>query len=310
MPPEGRRDIPPVSIEIIVPAHNEACRLPDGLAALCRKAAALPLRAAILVVDSASTDPTSDVVRDWPAGPVPVDLLRCHRAGKGRAVRAGLLATRAPFVGFCDADMATDLSALDLAVSLLAAGNPLVIGSRGLASSDAEDRHSGVRRVGAAAFRALARRIVPDATDTQCGFKFFSGPLARAAAQSLHTSGFAFDVELIARCQRLGAGLTEIPVRWRDVPGSTFSVPRHSAATFRDVASIWLRLRAGPGPAGPPPLAALPASPLAMPAGTKPAGAKPGRAAAPGAAPVPPRPEAGYPQQAGGPVLPAGATTA
>jgi glycosyltransferase involved in cell wall biosynthesis len=297
-------------MEIIVPAHNEACRLPDGLAALCRKAAALPLRAAILVVDSASTDPTGDIVRGWPAGPVPVGLLRCHQAGKGRAVRAGLLATRAPFVGFCDADMATDLSALDLAVSLLAAGNPLVIGSRGLASSDAEDRHSGVRRVGAAAFRALARRIVPDATDTQCGFKFFSGPLARAAAQSLHTSGFAFDVELIARCQRLGAGLTEIPVRWRDVPGSTFSVPRHSAAAFRDVASIWFRLRAGPGPAEPPPLAARPAAPRARPAGPKPAGSNPGRAAAAGAAPGPSRPEAGYPQQAGSPVLPAGATTA
>jgi len=304
MPPEGQRDVPPVTIEIIVPAHNEACRLPDGLAALCRKAAGLPLRAAILVVDSASTDPTSDVVRDWPAGPVPVRLLRCHRAGKGRAVRAGLLATRAPFVGFCDADMATDLSALDLAVSLLAAGNPLVIGSRGLASSNAEDRHSGVRRVGAAAFRALARRIVPDATDTQCGFKFFSGPLARAAARSLHTSGFAFDVELIARCQRLGAGLTEIPVRWRDVPGSTFSVPRHSAATFREVASIWFRLRASPGTAEPLPPATLPAGPLVMPAGTK-----PGRAGA-AASPVPSRPEAGYPQQGGGPVLPAGATTA
>jgi glycosyltransferase involved in cell wall biosynthesis len=232
-------------MEILVPARNEAGRLPDGLAALCRKAATLPLRAAVLVVDSASTDPTRDIVRNWPAGPVPVGLLRCHRAGKGLAIRAGLLATRAPFVGYCDADMATDLSALDLAVSLLAAGNPMVIGSRALDASVTEDRHSAVRRAGAAAFRTLARQIVPDATDTQCGFKFFSGPLARAAARSLSTTGFAFDVELIARCQRLGATLTEIPVQWRDMPGSTFSVPRHSAAAFRDVAAIWLRLRAG-----------------------------------------------------------------
>jgi hypothetical protein len=84
---------------------------------------------------------------------------------------------------------------------------------------------------------------VPAATDTQCGFKFFSGPLVRAAAQPLRTAGFAFDVELIARCQRLGATLTEIPVRWRDVTGSTFSVRRHSAAAFRDVAAIWMRSR-------------------------------------------------------------------
>lgn len=233
---------PPLSVEIVVPARNEAHRLPDGLAALCEKAAMLPLRSAILVVDSASTDATGQIVRDWPAGPVPVRLLHCRRPGKGLAVRTGLLATSAPFVGFCDADMATGLSALDVAVSLLAAGNPMVIGSRGLASSVVEYRHSAVRKIGATAFRALARQIVADATDTQCGFKFFSGPLARAAARPLRTAGFAFDIELIAICQRLGATITEIPIHWRDVPGSTFSVRRHSAATMRDVASIWLRL--------------------------------------------------------------------
>jgi dolichyl-phosphate beta-glucosyltransferase len=233
----------PASIEIVVPARNEASRLPAGLAALCAKAATLPLRTAILVVDSASTDATGDIVRAWPAGPVPVGLLRCDRAGKGVAVREGLLATRAPFVGFCDADMATDLSALDAAVSMLAAGHHAVIGSRALTTSVVQSRTSGARRLGAAMFRGMARAIVPAATDTQCGFKFFAGPLARAAALPLRTAGFAFDVELIATCLRLGATVTEIPVRWQDIAGSTFSVRRHSSAVFRDLAAIWLRSR-------------------------------------------------------------------
>ena len=234
----------PASIEIVVPAYNEAERLPAGLATLCEKAASLPLRAAILVVDNASTDATGAIVRNWPAGPVPVNLLRCERAGKGLAVRAGLLATRAPFVGFCDADMATDLAALDVAIGLLAAGHQVVVGSRALSSSLVEVRSRMTRRVGAAAFRTLARTVVPGASDTQCGFKFFSGPLARAAALHMRTAGFAFDIELIASCLRLGASLTEIPVCWHDVPGSTFSVRRHSVAVFRDIASIWLRSRA------------------------------------------------------------------
>ena len=261
------------TIEIIVPAHNEARRLPGGLAALCRKAASLPVRAAVLVVDSASTDATVELVRRWPAGPVPVRLLHCPRPGKGLAVRAGLLATRAPYVGFCDADMATDLSALDTVLSLLAAGSPLVVGSRGLAASVVTVRHSAVRRGGAAVFRAMARQIVPGATDPQCGFKFFAGPLARAAAARLRTQGFAFDIELIAICQRLGATLTEIPVRWQDMPGSTFSVPRHSAAALRDVAAIWVRQRPGRAQNDAAPvfdLAApgqLPAASQALPAG-------------------------------------------
>jgi glycosyltransferase involved in cell wall biosynthesis len=243
IPLVANRSAAAVSLEIVVPAHDESRRLPQGLAALCQKVAMLPLRAAILVVDSASTDGTGKVVRDWPAGPVPVRLLRCPRPGKGLAVRAGLLATGAPFVGFCDADMATDLSALEVAVSLLTVGAPMVVGSRGLAASVVEDRHSAVRRAGAAVFRAMARRVVPGATDTQCGFKFFSGPLARAAALPLRTAGFAFDIELIARCQQMGATLTEIPVTWRDVSGSTFSVPHHSAGILRDLAAIWLHHR-------------------------------------------------------------------
>ena len=259
VPPDGQRWNHPVSIEIIVPAHNEARRLPAGLAALCGKAASLPWPAAVVVVDSASTDRTGELVRNWPAGPVPVRLLRCDRPGKGLAVRAGLLATRAPFVGFCDADMSTDLSALDLALGLLAAGRHVVIGSRAVDGSVVEERHGAIRRMGAAAFRSLARRIVPGVSDTQCGFKFFAGPLARAAARPLRTTGFAFDIELIARCQRLGAALTEIPVTWRDVPGSTFSVSRHSAGIARDLAAIWLHHR----PARPPLAPAPPPGPLA-----------------------------------------------
>src|SRR5450756_1444345 len=180
--------IHPASIEIVVPAHNEVARLPAGLAALCGKAATLPLRTAIIVVDSASTDGTGRLVREWPPGPVPVGLLRCEQPGKGRAVRAGLLATRAPFVGYCDADMATDLSALDQALRLLAAGDSVVIGSRALRASVVEARNSAARRAGAAVFRALARRIVPGVTDTQCGFKFFSGPLVRQAVLPLRTA--------------------------------------------------------------------------------------------------------------------------
>ena len=234
----------PASIEIVIPARNEAARLPAGLAALCEKAAALPLPATVLVVDNGSTDGTGDIVRRWPAGPVPVGLLHCPQPGKGAAVRAGLLATRAPFVGFCDADMSTDLSAIDIAISLLGAGYPVVIGSRGLPASVIEGRSAGMRHFGATVFNTLARAVVPGATDTQCGFKFFSGPLARDAAQSLRSTGFIFDVELLARCLRLGADVTEIPVRWHDVAGSKFSPGRHSAAIFRDFASIWLRTRA------------------------------------------------------------------
>jgi dolichyl-phosphate beta-glucosyltransferase len=236
-------------LEIVVPARNEESRLPAGLAQLSAKAAELPDGVAIIVVDSASTDDTAGVVRRWPPGRVPVRLISCTRPGKGVAVRAGLLASTAPYVGFCDADMAADLSAVDEAIKLLLDGRPLVLGSRTHPASVVEDRHSVFRKAGAAVFRAAAQRIAPGVTDTQCGLKFFAGPVARAAAYHLRAPGFAFDIELIARCRQLGAEPTEIPVRWHDVPGSTFSVWRHSLAAFIEVAAIRQAVRspvAGP----------------------------------------------------------------
>lgn len=233
----------PPWLEIIIPAKNEASRLPTGLSQLCAKVATLPDGVAIIVVDSASTDDTAEIVRRWPAGRVPVRLVSCARPGKGAAVRAGLLASTAPYVGFCDADMASDLSAIDDATRLLLDGRPMVLGSRAHPASVVEDRHSFLRKAGASAFRAAARLVVPGVTDTQCGFKFFAGPVARAAAYSLRTKGFAFDIELIARCRQLGAQPTEIPVTWQDVPGSTFSVWRHSVISFAEIAAIWITLR-------------------------------------------------------------------
>jgi len=233
-------------LQIVVPARNEEARLPTGLAMLCAKAASLPEGVEVLVVDSASTDQTARIVREWPLGPVAVRLVSCDRPGKGAAVRAGFLASRAQYVGFCDADMAADLSAFDEALGHLAAGRQVVIGSRAHAGSVVEARHSPVRKAGAAVFRCAAHVVAAGPRDTQCGFKFFAGPLARRVAADLIATGFAFDVELIARCRQLGADMVEIPVNWRDIPGSTFSVWRHSITAFSEIAKIWLALRSQP----------------------------------------------------------------
>ncbi|MEU0566682.1 glycosyltransferase [Nonomuraea sp. NPDC005983] len=233
-------------LEIVVPAYNEERRLPEGLMQLCAKLARMPFPTAVIVVDNNSADSTAEIVRTWPRGAVPVRLVECATPGKGAAVRAGLLETRAPFVGFCDADMATELKAIDVAFGLLLSGERVVIGSRAHTFSDVENRHSRVRELGAVGFRALARVLVRGVSDTQCGFKFFDGVLAREAVAGLRTPGFAFDVELLARCVALGASVLEIPVQWRDMPGSRFSPARHSAGILLELARIWLRLRSAP----------------------------------------------------------------
>ncbi|MFC4851991.1 dolichyl-phosphate beta-glucosyltransferase [Actinophytocola glycyrrhizae] len=233
-----------VELSVVVPVYNEERRLPGSLVGL-----GLALRdtaAEVIVVDNGSTDRTVDVLRDQR---FPVRLLHCPDRGKGAAVRAGVLAAHGRFVGFCDADLAASIDALPAVLHRLRHGADVVLGSRAHPGSQVRARHSVLRQLGALAFRRAVRSLVPGVGDTQCGFKFFTHDLAVAAFEPLRTTGFTFDVEVLARAQRLGAVIEELPVRWIDVAGSTFDPLRHGLRSFTDLHRIRAVLDAETRPA-------------------------------------------------------------
>ena len=71
------------------------------------------------------------------------------------------------------------------------------------------------RRLLSRLFNLLVRIAGVDGIrDTQCGFKLFRAPVAKALFPRLRTRRFAFDVELIALARDLGYRVAEVPVRW------------------------------------------------------------------------------------------------
>jgi glycosyltransferase involved in cell wall biosynthesis len=236
-------------LHIVIPALDEERRLPRTLRDLRRHVRAHRAvlgEVTVVVVDNASADRTAEVARaaDHPA--LPVRVVSCPVRGKGAAVRAGLLACDADpgdLVCFMDADGATGLDALEEAWRRVALGADVVIGSRALAQSVTEVRSQRIRARGAACYRRLAGRLLPDLADTQCGFKVFRAAVAQRAARDLMARGFSFDVELLVRLRALGARIEEIPVSWVDVPGSTFVPVRHGAGAFAELATIAWRTR-------------------------------------------------------------------
>ncbi len=234
-------------LQLIIPALDEEQRLPRTLRVLRAYVAEqtrMPGRVEVLVIDNGSTDGTARVALEADSAALPVRVISCPTRGKGAAVRAGVLATTAPLVGFMDADGATDLTALDEAWRRVVLGADLAIGSRAVEGSVTRARHSRVRDVGARVYRSLAGRIVAGVQDTQCGFKLMDGDQARRIFADMTVAGFSFDVELLARAQHAGLRIHEFPVTWTDVPGSTFEPARHGAASFLDLAGIAWRVRA------------------------------------------------------------------
>jgi dolichyl-phosphate beta-glucosyltransferase len=215
----------PRSMTIVLPAYNEAERIGPALdelyAYLKPKAATLP-PTSVLVVDDGSTDATADLVR---ARPEAVDgllnLMTVPHAGKGAAVKAGMLAAATDLVVFADADMATPPAELPKLVQALETAD-VALGSRIQPDgSDMRDTQPGYRRFLGAVFHLLASIwVVGDVKDTQCGFKGFT----REAAQDLFSrqlvTSIVFDVELIHLARRRGYRIAVVPIRWEDVRGS------------------------------------------------------------------------------------------
>jgi dolichyl-phosphate beta-glucosyltransferase len=232
-PADRRR--PFVDVELVIPALNESARLPRTLAHSVAFLRDQPWSSRLVIVDNGSVDDTPAVARRVAAElacEVPVEVVGCSRPGKGAAVRRGLLSSSSRFVGFFDADLATPVETLSTAVEHLEAGAAAVIASRHLPESSFVRPQQFGRRAGGAAFRLLARGVVPGVRDTQCGFKLFERDAAIRALVRCHTEGFAFDVELLHHVQQGGGRIVELPIAWTDSPDSRFHPIRDGLPSF------------------------------------------------------------------------------
>jgi dolichyl-phosphate beta-glucosyltransferase len=240
---------PGFDLTVVVPAYNEASRLPralDGLATWC---ASQDLAIEVLVVDDGSRDATARAAAAHPLGCGVVRLT--HNRGKGAAVRAGMRLGRGRIVAFTDADLPYDLAALRWGCDVIAAGiADVVYGGRDLDGSVESVVRSAARSLASRCFRTITRHLIArDVGDTQCGLKVFRRDAAREIFSRVQTDGFAFDAEAILVARRLGYASARVPVRLVNEAGSTVSLRRHAPAMVRDIVAARLRHGISAGPA-------------------------------------------------------------
>ncbi|WP_236795436.1 glycosyltransferase [Amycolatopsis sp. GM8] len=232
---------PAFELEIVVPAFNEAARLSGTLHHLVSFLERQPWSSRLIVVDNGSADETATIARAVESPSVLITVIGCARPGKGAAVRRGMLAGTAPYVGFVDADLSTPISTLTETLRHLDAGAAAVIASRHAPGARFAQPQPFGRRLGGSAFRALTRPLVAGVHDTQCGFKFFRRAQLQKALHRCHLDGFAFDVELLRHIRAGGGQIVEIPVTWQDDRRSTFQPLRDGTATFAALFTLYRR---------------------------------------------------------------------
>jgi dolichyl-phosphate beta-glucosyltransferase len=232
---------------LVVPAHDEARRLPPTLAAACVALPRLADEAEIVVVDDGSRDGTNEVAQSY-RGAVPIRVLRLERnRGKGFAVAQGVAAARHPLVAFSDADCPYELSSLGPMLAAIDEGRAdVAIGARDLAESGINRGYGWMRYASGKAFSLLTWLAIDlPFRDSQCGLKAFRTDAARDLFAIRTVDGFGFDFEILAAAVENGLRVARFPVRLTHDDDSRVRLVADSARMAADLWRVRRNLKAG-----------------------------------------------------------------
>jgi len=234
---------PPPKYSIVIPAFNEAARLPRALEKIRTYLLERGLEAEVLVVDDGSTDATAEIAREadlhWP------DALRGVRLvsnganrGKGYSVRHGMLEARGEIALFTDADLSAPIEEFDKLLAALGDAD-VAIGSRAVDRRLISVHQSRLREIAGIIFNRFVRIFTGlPFEDTQCGFKAFVMGRARVIFEQQRIERFGFDPEILFLAQRHGLRCVEVPVRWAHDPATKVNVYSDSVKMFLDLLVI------------------------------------------------------------------------
>lgn len=145
--------------------------------------------------------------------------------GKGHAVNLGLKEAKGKFSIFMDADLSTNLGAIEKCLEEIEKGDfSAVIGSRRLEESVLPVKRSIFRRFLSLINSIFTNVVVPlsNIKDTQCGFKCFKTSVVQNYVLPKQIiDGFAFDIEYLYILKLYNLKIKEIPVIWIDDKEST-----------------------------------------------------------------------------------------
>jgi len=234
---------PRPDFSIIIPAYNEASRLPGTLTHIRDYFASKNVsfeQLEILVVDDGSRDGTAQVAEKWAKEMPSVRLIsNPDNRGKGFSVRHGMLEARGRIALFTDADLSSPIEEFEKLLAAIHAGNEIAIGSRALDRSLITTHQSRLREIAGMIFNSFVQLSMGlPFRDTQCGFKAFVREPSRIVFEQQRIERFGFDPEILFLAKRHGLRAAEVAVRWGHDPATKVHMLRDSLMMFFDLLII------------------------------------------------------------------------
>lgn len=224
-----------MKLSVVIPCYNEAQDLKEKSELVLEKLSSLNIDYELILVNDGSKDKTEEVIKS--ISKAKYSGYEVNR-GKGGAVKQGILDSTGDYVLFMDADLSTDLSAIDTLLPLLGK-EKFIIGSRHHKQSQMPIKQPLKRRfIGWCCRKLVNAKFHMHYSDTQCGFKCIQSKLAKTIVEKQIINGFAFDVEYLYIAKLNNQKTYEIPVIWSDDRGSTVSPFKSSMKFLKDMRII------------------------------------------------------------------------
>jgi len=236
--------MPSPFLSIIIPTYNEANCLPQTLEQVFDFLRNEDYSAEVIVVENGSSDNTYELAQSLKSKYPNLRVLRNNIAGKGKAVKRGMLEASGEYRIFCDADFSMPVTEIPRFIPPQL-DSDIVIASRevegAIRYNEPVYRHFTGR-----IFNTLIRLLaLPKLHDTQCGFKGFRAVIAEDLFNHQSIEGWAFDVEILYIAKLRGYEVTELPIPWYYNAESKISVLRDSWRMFLDLLNVRKNARKG-----------------------------------------------------------------
>ncbi len=234
-----------VDLSLVIACYNDGSYLENSICEIERVLKQIRYSYELILIDDCSPDGSAVQVERAAAGRQHARLvLHSQNVGRGGTVTEGMKLARGTYVGFLDIDLEVHCRYIPSMLLALENGHDGATAYRVYNIGWNLDTY--FRNILSVSYRQLVRRILKlPYRDTETGFKFFQREKILPILDKLHSPGWFWDTEIMARCHYHGLSIKEIPAlfirRW-DKP-STVQPLRDSLIYVRELSAFRKQLR-------------------------------------------------------------------
>lgn len=198
---------------VIMPAYNEGKNIQKNLLKASEIISDFVKNYRIIAVNDGSTDNTHEEILQATSldSRIACVSYKTNR-GKGHAISVGVKHAEAEYIAFLDSDLELNPAMLRYFFRALQTTDAdIVIGSK--LHKNSKLTYPMSRKIMSLGYYVILKLLFRlNIKDTQTGIKLFRSSVIKPICESLITTGFAFDIEILATACRQGYKIIELPI--------------------------------------------------------------------------------------------------